>query len=147
MKNLSLSWRITLSPDIIHKCQYVNCYFGYNILIQLFINVFVYCLTPISVASLYSVDWKGCGRKQSCPSLGRWPGICRIIPMKIGRTGGLCPESCIRNLLTQGTSPHKQLQCLVLTTNGYKEENFKKWKSKNILKCSPRRKRGLYMPT
>jgi hypothetical protein len=46
--------------------------------------------------------------------------------MKIDRTGGLCPESGIRNLLTQGTSPHKQLQCLVLTTNGYKEENFKK---------------------
>ena len=46
--------------------------------------------------------------------------------MKIDRTGGLCPESGIRNLLTQGNSPHKQLQCLVLTTNGYKEENFKK---------------------
>ena len=47
--------------------------------------------------------------------------------MKIGRTGGLCPESCIRNLLTQSMSGHKQLHCLVLTTtNGNEEENFKK---------------------
>jgi hypothetical protein len=40
---------------------------------------------------------------------------------------------------------HKQTQCLVLTTNGYEEENLKKkkWKSKNILKYSPKRKRGL----
>jgi len=54
--------------------------------------------------------------------------------MKIGRTGGLCPESCIRNLLTQSTSGHKQMQCLVLTTNGYEDENFKKVEEQKHLK-------------
>jgi len=54
--------------------------------------------------------------------------------MKIGRTGGLCPESSIRNLLTQSTSGHKQIQCLVLTTNGYEDENFKKVEEQKHLK-------------